>query len=58
MKLYEFRCPECKATESYKTNAEHLCLHHKTPVKMKRLYSLGGVVLKGSGFYKTDNKKG
>lgn len=55
---YEYKCPECgKMFERDTTEGELWCAvagegsHNELT---KRVYSLGGITFKGSGFYKND----
>lgn len=55
---YDYKCPKCKAYQ--------IIVHdfHSTDVQtcpecgdvMQKQYSVPGVVFRGSGFYKTDNR--
>lgn len=55
MVIYEFKCPECEEViTSEDKDLEIACAVCHDPVMMKRVYSLGGIAFKGSGFYKND----
>lgn len=54
MKVYEFKCKECGAIENSTQNDAVIQCCSKP---MRRKFSFGGVQFKGTGFYKTDNKK-
>ncbi len=56
---YEFKCPECGISIfveykdcEYKHTGVDGAKHD--PVVMKRVYAIGGIAFKGSGFYKND----
>jgi predicted nucleic acid-binding Zn ribbon protein len=56
---YEFKCPECDVSvfvpnkdSEYKHTGVDGAKHDA--VVMKRVYSLGGITFKGSGFYKNE----
>lgn len=60
MPVYEYKCQKCdKIYESDQTDAVLKCYCVDPPVNLKRLYTFGGAVLKGSGWYSVDqrNKK-
>jgi predicted nucleic acid-binding Zn ribbon protein len=60
---YEYKCPKCgEVTELTNSDTDNFCggyiddsgdFSHE-PEQMKRVYSLGGIAFKGSGFYKND----
>lgn len=57
--VYEFVCPECGAKEHFKDkDEEHYHYGYSEPghnkTLMKRVFGLGGIAFKGSGFYKND----
>jgi putative FmdB family regulatory protein len=58
MPIYDYECKPCEATMSIHGNMiEHkvpLCVSCEKP--MTRVYSIGAVTFKGSGFYSTDKK--
>ena len=58
MPTYEYRCAKCgEELEVYQTFAEKpLTKHKECGGKLARVLSPAGIVLKGSGFYKTDNR--
>ena len=61
MPVYQYKCTDCnKVTEEVRGITENVPdLFCKTcNLTLKRLYSNIGVTFNGSGFYKTDNRKG
>ena len=58
MPTYEYRCAKCgDELEVYQTFAEKpLTKHEGCGGKLAKVLSPAGIVLKGSGFYKTDNR--
>ena len=61
MPVYQYKCTDCnKVTEEVRGITENVPdLFCKTcNLPLKRLYSNIGVTFNGSGFYKTDNRKG
>ena len=61
MPVYQYKCADCnEVTEEVRGIAENVPdLFCKTcNLPLKRLYSNIGVTFNGSGFYKTDNRKG
>src|SRR6185503_19066865 len=58
MPTYDYRCAKCgEDLEVYQTFAEAPLTKHKgCGGKMAKVLSPAGIVLKGSGFYKTDNR--
>jgi putative FmdB family regulatory protein len=58
MPTYEYRCAKCgKHLEVYQSFSEApLTKHEKCGGKLTKVLSAAGIVLKGSGFYKTDNR--
>ncbi len=61
MPTYEYKCEKCKKifeiSQSMKDKALTACPNKKCKGKVKRLISLGGgFILKGPGFYATDNR--
>src|ERR1700693_1415486 len=58
MPTYEYRCAKCgDELEVYQTFAEKpLTKHRDCGGKLAKVLSPAGIVLKGSGFYKTDNR--
>jgi len=58
MPTYEYRCAKCgKHLEVYQSFSEEpLTKHEKCGGKLTKVLSAAGIVLKGSGFYKTDNR--
>ena len=58
MPTYEYRCNECGdhfEVEQRMTD-DALVTHDKCGGKLSKVFSSAGIVLKGSGFYKTDGK--
>lgn len=57
MPVYDFKCPKCESTFSIHNNIDApvpdapKC---KCGEQMTRIYNLGAVTFKGSGFYKND----
>ena len=58
MPTYEYRCAKCgKHLEVYQSFSEApLTKHEKCGGKLTKVLSAAGIVLKGSCFYKTDNR--
>lgn len=61
MPTYEYECAKCKKTfdisQSIKDKPLTTCPDKKCKGKIKRLISVGGgFILKGPGFYATDNR--
>jgi len=58
MPTYDYRCAKCgEDLEVYQTFAEAPLTKHKgCGGKLTKVLSPAGIVLKGSGFYKTDNR--
>jgi predicted nucleic acid-binding Zn ribbon protein len=57
-KIYEYKCVSCGDIIESDTNefvGTHDC--EDPPARYKRLYQLGGAVLKGSGWYSVDKRK-
>src|SRR6478752_5074863 len=59
MPTYDYRCAKCgDELEVFQTFAEKpLVKHAGCGGKLAKVLSPAGIVLKGSGFYKTDNRK-
>src|SRR6266550_8176701 len=59
MPTYEYRCARCgEDLEVYQTFSEEpLKKHAACGGKLTRVFSPVGIVLKGSGFYKTDKRE-
>lgn len=64
MPTYEYKCTECDHTETldFRLPDRDRLAHFpdsdgilQCSGKLKRVYSLGGISFKGSGFYKNDN---
>jgi|APTNR8051073442_1049403.scaffolds.fasta_scaffold23601_3 putative FmdB family regulatory protein len=58
MPTYEYRCNECGEhfdVEQRMTD-DALEIHDKCGGKLSKVFSSAGIVLKGSGFYKTDTR--
>jgi putative FmdB family regulatory protein len=60
MPTYDYRCAKCgDELEVFQTFAEKpLTKHAGCGGKLAKVLSPAGIVLKGSGFYKTDNRNG
>jgi putative FmdB family regulatory protein len=60
MPTYEYRCAKCgQHVEVYQSFSEApLTKHQGCGGKLTKVLSPAGIVLKGSGFYKTDNRGG
>jgi putative FmdB family regulatory protein len=60
MPTYDYRCAKCgDELEVFQTFAETpLTKHAGCGGKLSKVLSPAGIVLKGSGFYKTDNRSG
>ena len=58
MPTYEYRCEKCGETlEVFQSFSDPpLKKHDKDGGKLTKVLSAAGVILKGSGFYKTDNR--
>ena len=58
MPTYEYRCAKCgEHLEVYQSFSEEPLKKHKScGGKLTKVLSPAGIVLKGSGFYKTDNR--
>ena len=58
MPTYDYRCAKCgEELEVFQTFAETPLTKHKgCGGKLAKVLSPAGIVLKGSGFYKTDNR--
>jgi putative FmdB family regulatory protein len=58
MPTYDYRCAKCgEDLEVYQTFSEAPLTRHKgCGGKLTKVLSPAGIVLKGSGFYKTDNR--
>ena len=60
MPTYEYRCAKCgQSVEVFQSFSEKpLTKHDDCGGKLAKVLSPAGIVLKGSGFYKTDNRSG
>jgi putative FmdB family regulatory protein len=60
MPTYEYRCAKCgRHLEVYQSFSEApLTKHEDCGGKLTKVLSPAGIVLKGSGFYKTDSRSG
>jgi putative FmdB family regulatory protein len=60
MPTYEYRCAKCgEHVEVFQSFSEKpLTKHASCGGKLAKVLSPAGIVLKGSGFYKTDNRSG
>ncbi|MGQ0826559.1 MAG: FmdB family zinc ribbon protein [Actinomycetota bacterium] len=58
MPTYEYRCGKCgQHVEVYQSFAEEpLTKHEACGGKLIKVLAVAGIVLKGSGFYKTDSR--
>jgi len=58
MPTYDYRCAKCgEDLEVYQSFSEAPLTRHKgCGGKLAKVFSPAGIVLKGSGFYKTDNR--
>ena len=58
MPTYEYRCAKCgEQLEVYQSFSDTpLTRHEACGGKLSKVLSAAGVILKGSGFYKTDNR--
>lgn len=58
MPTYDYRCEKCgESLEVYQSFSEAPLKKHKgCGGKLTKVMSAAGIVLKGSGFYKTDNR--
>jgi len=55
-RVYEYKCKECGLSVEHAEPDLIFGEHLGCDGDLKRVFSLGGVILKGSGFYRTDNK--
>ncbi len=60
MPTYVYRCAKCgEQLEAFQSFADApLTKHSECGGKLTKVLSAAGIVLKGSGFYKTDNRAG
>ena len=61
MPVYQYKCTDCnKVTEEVRGITENVpdLFCKACNLQLKRIYSNIGVTFNGSGFYKTDNRKG
>jgi putative FmdB family regulatory protein len=60
MPTYEYRCAKCgRHFDVYQSFSEEpLTKHDECGGKLNKVLSPAGIVLKGSGFYKTDSRNG
>jgi putative FmdB family regulatory protein len=60
MPTYVYRCAKCgEQIEAFQSFADKpLTKHDECGGKLNKVLSAAGIVLKGSGFYKTDNRSG
>lgn len=58
MPIYQYACQKCgenfEVEQSMKDDA--LTTHDNCGGDLNKIYSASGIILKGSGFFKTDNK--
>jgi putative FmdB family regulatory protein len=62
MPTYDYRCSECghrfEVVQSFHDAPIRECPSCERPDSVRKVYGNVGVVLKGSGFYRTDNRSG
>ena len=62
MPTYDYRCSECdhrfEVVQSFHDAPIRQCPSCERPDSVRKVYGNVGVVLKGSGFYRTDNRSG
>lgn len=57
-RVYEYECPACGTViEANTHDLQQYCDCDRPAQLMKRKYSLGGIVFKGSGWYHVDKRK-
>ena len=57
MPVYSYRCPKCGYHKDVRTELDKADLPQYCPtclIEMRKLFGLGGVAFKGTGFYRTD----
>jgi putative FmdB family regulatory protein len=57
---YQYRCTECggELEAVQKFSDEPLTVHEDCGGRLRKVFSPVGIVFKGSGFYRTDSRKG
>ena len=60
MPTYQYRCTECggELEAVQKFSDEPLTVHDDCGGRLRKVFSPVGIVFKGSGFYRTDSRKG
>ena len=60
MPTYQYRCTECggELEAVQKFTDEPLTVHQDCGGRLRKVFSPVGIVFKGSGFYRTDSRKG
>ena len=60
MPTYQYRCTECggELEAVQKFSDEPLTVHEDCGGRLRKVFSPVGIVFKGSGFYRTDSRKG
>ena len=60
MPTYQYRCTECggQLEAVQKFTDEPLTVHDDCGGRLRKVFSPVGIVFKGSGFYRTDSRKG
>jgi len=54
MPMYKYKCPVCGKVKRWKSRWKPEC--PKCGVLMKRVYKPAGFILKGGGFFSTENR--
>ena len=60
MPTYQYRCTECggELEAVQKFTDDPLTVHDDCGGRLRKVFSPVGIVFKGSGFYRTDSRKG
>ena len=60
MPTYQYRCTECgdQVEAVQKFTDDPLTVHDECGGRLRKVFSPVGIVFKGSGFYRTDSRKG
>ena len=60
MPTYQYRCTECggELETVQKFTDDPLTVHDECGGRLRKVFSPVGIVFKGSGFYRTDSRKG
>ena len=60
MPTYQYRCTECggELEAVQKFSDDPLTVHDECGGRLRKVFSPVGIVFKGSGFYRTDSRKG